>query len=183
MRNLRLVPTHGRSGRLINKNDNLIEELINDSNYIVNSDGSILTLVTRSGNLSVNNQWREAGYNNRNYRDITYKKTNLRVHRIIYRKFVGPLSYDLVINHIDGNSLNNRVENLELVTQSQNNLHRYRVLKRPGVKSRAKINQAIAEQIRADAAAGMSYRMLIRKYSLCRSSISYIVNNQTWKSS
>ena len=55
------------------------------------------------------------------------------VHRVIYAKFGGKLKNDLMINHIDGNPANNNINNLELVTNSVNQLHRYRILKKPGI--------------------------------------------------
>lgn len=45
------------------------------------------------------------------------------VHRLVVETFIGHHPYKNVINHIDGNKLNNRVENLEWVTQSENAIH------------------------------------------------------------
>lgn len=42
------------------------------------------------------------------------------VHRLVYETFVGKVPDGLQINHIDENKYNNRLDNLELVTQSQN---------------------------------------------------------------
>ncbi len=49
------------------------------------------------------------------------KKTSKNVHRLIARSFFGESEMD--VNHKDGNKLNNKIENLEYVTKSQNIRH------------------------------------------------------------
>jgi hypothetical protein len=46
------------------------------------------------------------------------------IHRLIYAHFHGPIPAHLVIDHINGNPQDNRIENLRLVTQSQNQQNR-----------------------------------------------------------
>jgi hypothetical protein len=53
------------------------------------------------------------------------------VHRLVATHFVSG-DHSLQVNHIDGNIANNRSDNLEFVTQSQNMLHRFRVLGQKG---------------------------------------------------
>ncbi|KAA6340120.1 hypothetical protein EZS27_011996 [termite gut metagenome] len=55
----------------------------------------------------------------------------LRVHRLVALAFLPMRDESKThVNHIDGNKRNNHVNNLEWVTQAENNLHSYRVLKR-----------------------------------------------------
>ena len=61
-------------------------------------------------------------------------KKSFRVHRLIALAFLdNPNNYPAV-NHIDGNKLNNAVNNLEWCTTKHNNLHSFRVLKRKASK-------------------------------------------------
>lgn len=56
------------------------------------------------------------------------KEKTCRIHRLIASGFIpNPENYPL-INHKDGNKLNNNVENLEWCTAAMNVLHSYRVL-------------------------------------------------------
>lgn len=43
--------------------------------------------------------------------------------RIVYELFKGPIPEGLVINHIDGNKVNDHIDNLEAVTMGENNQH------------------------------------------------------------
>ncbi|MDR2057344.1 MAG: HNH endonuclease [Dysgonamonadaceae bacterium] len=70
----------------------------------------------------------------------------LRVHRLVAMAFLPMTDENKThVNHIDGNKRNNHVRNLEWVTQAENNLHSYRVLKRKGsltgkIPSNRKVN-------------------------------------------
>lgn len=54
----------------------------------------------------------------------TYSKT---VHRISLLSFYGENKNKKYVNHIDGNKLNNRLDNLEWCTQSDNLKHSYKI--------------------------------------------------------
>lgn len=56
------------------------------------------------------------------------KSKTILVHRIIASTFLGDCS-GLDINHKDGVKTNNAITNLEVVTKSENEIHKYRVLK------------------------------------------------------
>ena len=47
-------------------------------------------------------------------------------HRFVWECIKGVIPEGLVINHIDANKLNNRIENLEVVEQAENVHHHYR---------------------------------------------------------
>jgi hypothetical protein len=60
------------------------------------------------------------------------RKTTKKVHRIVLMTFAPHVNQgDLHVNHKDGNKKNNCLENLEWCTVSENELHKYRVLKQP----------------------------------------------------
>lgn len=51
------------------------------------------------------------------------KRKNVYVHRAVMKSFVGEPEKGLVVNHLDGNKLNNNIENLEYVTMKENSQH------------------------------------------------------------
>lgn len=56
------------------------------------------------------------------------KKKYFSVHRLVATAFIPNLDRKPEVNHKNGNRSDNRVENLEWVTRSENELHAYRVL-------------------------------------------------------
>lgn len=172
----------GRSGQLICTNDALIYELLQDPNYEVRDDGTVWTRVTRTGKISADDVWRQAGTSRRGYTSIRYRNKSLQLHRVIYAKFHGPLENDLVVNHIDDNGLNNRPENLELVTQSQNNFHRFRPNDgKPAVMGNKVLSWKIVRDIRElRFGQGWTLSAIGEKFDISKGHVSDIINNHIW---
>lgn len=64
---------------------------------------------------------REAGTTTlRGYRAVMVDSKKHYAHRIVWEMINGPIPDGLVIDHIDGNCINNRISNLRLVTLSGN---------------------------------------------------------------
>jgi len=154
-------------------NDILIKKFVKDRNFLITSNGTIFKIKNKK-------LFKCPLHMINGYKIIKYKNKNLRVHRIIYLKFIGFLNNSLVINHKDGNRANNSVNNLELVTISENNFHSYRVLRNPAIAGNRKICFQTAEKIRSEYKHGSTYKILCEKYELSKSTISYIINNKIW---
>lgn len=165
------------------KNDIHIRELCKNKDYEIYEDGKILTLIQKTGKRSARGEWRELIHDvlPDSYHRVRYNYVYLTVHRIVYQKFIGELDFTKQINHKDGNRLNNHYSNLELVTQSENGLHSFRVLKRKPVYGNCKINFEVAEEIRIQRALGFSYKFISEKFNISKTSIADVLMCRTWK--
>lgn len=165
---------------LVATNDWVIELLLNDPAYEVTKEGRVLKL----GKPIDHKSHRGSSYESYRVRYKFEGKTyNLMSHRIVYRRFLGFLDSSKVVNHLDSDPSNNRPSNLELISPSENNFHRYAHGK--PVAAHRKITPEIATQIRGFRAAGLTYAEILvitkERWGIrSKSNISYIVNNLTW---
>lgn len=92
-----------------------------EENYEVSDFGNIRNKKTKQILIGDKNN---AGYR----RVILYTPVKKRffVHRIVAYHFCKGYSEELIVNHKDGNKLNNNATNLEWVTRSENDLHAYK---------------------------------------------------------
>lgn len=99
-------------------------------------------------------------------------------HRMIADAFLGPIPPGMQVNHKDGNRANSVLDNLEIVTNSENRAHAYRVLRVP--PNRGKLgaehhNAALTWddvcEIRRLFAAGESARTLSKRFGISRNGV------------
>lgn len=110
-------------------------------------------------------------------------------HRVIWESFFGPIPKGMQVNHKNGIKSDNRLDNLEVVTPSQNVQHSFRVLKRKRVRNsipgeqngRAKLTDTSVQAIRRLIAKGHDLRSIAATYGVSQASISFIKNGITWK--
>jgi len=57
---------------------------------------------------------------------LRVNKKKYALHRLVALMYIKNLENKPFVNHIDGNKINNKVENLEWVTCSENNIHNYK---------------------------------------------------------
>lgn len=94
---------------------------IKKGKYKINSSGDIISSKT---NQPLKGFVSNSGYLRVNLVIANGKQKKFTVHRLVAEVFVQRLAGD-VVNHKDGNKLNNRADNLEWCTRSENNLHYY----------------------------------------------------------
>jgi hypothetical protein len=119
---------YGFKWRLINNNEDLeneiwkqviIENINDEKKYFVSNLGRFKNSF---GIIMDNYKVNENGY----IRVFIYNRT-YALHRLIALAFIENPQNKEQVNHIDGNKNNNRVDNLEWVTNSENQLHKFQI--------------------------------------------------------
>jgi hypothetical protein len=92
------------------------------SNYEITSNGDVINIKTGRVLSQFLCGLKRAQY----YCVKLYSKDSsktFKVHRLIAEAFISEIPDGMCVNHIDGNKLNNSLNNLEIVTYSQNTQH------------------------------------------------------------
>jgi hypothetical protein len=117
---------------------------------------------------------------------INHKSYQVLAHRLVWQYFYGDIPEELEINHLNGVKDDNRLDNLEIVTTSENNKHGYRI----GVKVPfrgeeapwAKLTEHQARTIKALAQRGrFSQRRIGERYGVHKATVSDILCGRRWQ--
>lgn len=108
---------------------------------------------------------------------------NLTIHRLVALTFLeNPKNFE-VVNHIDGNKLNNRVDNLEWCTDAYNHKHAMDMglLAKGSNVGTSKLDERSVHAIRKLLAINLSHILIAEMFLVSRATISLIAENKTWK--
>lgn len=113
-------------------------------------------------------------------------KRTFSVHRLVMMAF-NPIKdmNELEVNHIDGNKKNNKLENLEWCTTSENQIHAFKIglnKSRKGEESNfSKLTKNDIEKVFKLREEGLLQREIAEIIGCTRSNISYILGKKSWK--
>lgn len=153
-----------------------------ESDYIVSSFGNVAPISGRRGSRPFKPL--SQSLCGSGYLKVTLRKNgngaNVMIHRIVALAFVPNPEHKPQINHKNGNKLDNRAENLEWVTRSENQLHAYRVL------GRARSHKGHPVKISADDAreifrSQLSTKELSDIYGISDTMVRNIKQGKSWK--
>ena len=112
----------------------------------------------------------------------------VQAHRLVIETFIGPIPDGLCVNHKNGVKSDNRLDNLEVVTPSENIRHGYRVLGRKppnnpsyGEKNgSAVLNSEKVRSIRSLYATGLTQYQVADAFGVSQRTINLVVRRLTW---
>ena len=127
--------------------------------------------------------------NNRGYYlvnlSVCGKVKTYQLHRLIANAFIENPENLPVVNHKDGNKLNNKVENLEWCTHSKNIIHAFETgLTNParGIDTKfGRFSEKEIREIRELLRDGLSQYKIADLYGVTRSAIEQIANDKTYR--
>lgn len=146
------------------------------SSYQINQEGIITNINGRLLKPYIASGYKAIKLNNDEGIRLSYL-----IHRLVYITHVGDIPDKMQINHKNGDKLDNSLNNLELVTPSENLKHAYRVLERNrafGLSCHlAKLSIDQVEMIKTLLRAGYSQRKIAESFQVSQPNINRIAKN------
>ena len=114
------------------------------------------------------------------------KYKSVRIHRIVAKYFLSDYDEFLEVNHKDGNKLNNKMSNLEMVTHGGNIRHAVENGLHRALKGEehwcSKLTEENVKEIRKKYQPYVyTQKMLAEEYGVSEDDIKLILSNRTWK--
>tara|TARA_R100001198_G_C5243345_1_gene221664 strand:+ start:593 stop:1108 length:516 start_codon:yes stop_codon:yes gene_type:complete len=159
-----------------------------DCPYVISKDGSLFCeSYTDKNGKNRKGRNLKGSINSHGYIRAEFRKNGKRVsvavHRLVALAFIPNPSNKEEINHINGIKTDNRLENLEWVTRSENQLHAFKSglqKKRKGIVNPS--SKLTEEQVLNIRKVGRSVALKDQalKYGVSARMISYILNRKNW---
>jgi len=152
--------------------------------YWVSSSGNVKSVYKTRPEKILKQMTNKCGYKSISIYDNNRKIKIATVHRLVAIAFLDNPNNKPMVNHIDANKTNNKLENLEWCTSSENIKHAYSMglMDNKGSKHpRAKINEKTVIAIKADILSGMRNIDISGKYKVHKDTVSNIKRNKQWK--
>lgn len=161
----------------------LFREIPGLPGYLASSDGDIFSIKTTSGYLDYNNPHElHKTLNNQGRYMVSINKKPTQVSRLVYMAFnnTSEIPMNLVVDHVDGNRLNNQPGNLQLITQQANIKKRvHQSISLNFHKPDSKLDLYEVGKIKYDLLS-LPQAEVMRKYSITRNRVSNIALGKSW---
>lgn len=122
------------------------------------------------------------------YRTVSFVKSKVKVtqkvHWLVGKIFLPNPENKPFLNHLDGDRSNNFYKNLEWSTNSENQLHAYKVLGVKAVKGeqngQSRLTESQVREIRSMRAAGSTFKAIASQFGVCQEAIRKICLRRMW---
>jgi len=107
-----------------------------------------------------------------------------KVHRLVLEAFVGLCPPDMECRHLDGNKINNQLENLQWGTSKENkdDMNKHDMTCKGKRNGQAKLTEEGVVAIRETYRCGnISHRQLAKLYGVSKSAITSLLRKESWK--
>lgn len=161
-----------------------------EGRYSVTADGRVWSHPKRFGRGGLRpGRWLKPGFNSRGYLCVRLCRNGIGqshcVHALVASAFVDrPVGRGakLEVNHINGTKPDNRAENLEWVTRSENVAHAHRIgLHPPGQPKLRLLTVEQARQVRTLHRNGVKQTLIAEQFGVSKAVIGGIVHNRYYK--
>jgi len=167
------------------KKDHLIRKAAESGIFKVTTEGIILRRF--GGYRGIGETWEpvEFIFSRTKYKYVNYGNTKILSHRLAYFLYTSCLDDTLVINHKNGIRSDNREDNLELITASENSGHALQSGLRTAVGPKndkcalTKHSKETVEKVRELGLTDISFRAIGRIVGMSHGNVSSIVNRRT----
>lgn len=150
------------------------------SGAMVSDKGSVIGLLGRQLNPTISKH----GYALISLTNPDGTKTR-SVHRAVVETFIGEIPEGMVVNHLNGDKLDNRVENLEITTYAGNSKHAYAsgfaTGRRGEENSMARLTNRELERMCNDLMCGKTNAEISAEYGIHERYVSLIRHKKRWK--
>ena len=153
----------------------LVHRTFNTKNYNVKEDGTIYSYFSNR----IVSGWKDR----QGYRRLRMHGETYFIHRLVATKFILNPENKEEVNHINGNTSDNRVENLEWSTRSENQKHAFdtglQVSKKGAESGKAVLSMEKVREMRALYAGGdQTIRGLGRAYGVSQRTAQRVLRNE-----
>ena len=160
-----------------------LRQVLGYERYFVSDEGDVFSFYKNGRVRKLNPRKNSKGYLYVNLSKDGYYKSK-SVHKLVAESFLEEKCAKDVVNHKDGNKLNNKLLNLEFVSMSENSKHAFEnnlASNRKGEDCNlSKLTEKQVNEIRS-LKGKFTHKEISEKFNISRSTIRQIMNRTLWK--